>query len=96
MVERLREDHARARRLAESLGKMRGLSLDAGSPFTNMIFLSLAESVPQSAKEVAEQLKARGVLAGVVGARRFRLVLHCQVDDIGAAQAVSAFKEVAG
>jgi threonine aldolase len=96
MVERLGEDHARARRLAKSLGKLQGLSLDAGSPFTNMIFLTLAESVPLSAPEVAEQLKARGVLVGVVGARRFRLVLHCQVDDAGVAQAVSAIRDVTG
>ena len=94
MVERLSEDHARARNLAECLGKMRGLVINNGGPATNMIFLSLADSVPLSAKEVAEKLKARGVLVGVVGARQFRLVTHYEITDAGVEQAATAFAEV--
>ena len=94
MVERLSEDHARARNLAECLGKMRGLVINNGGPATNMIFLSLADSVPLSAKEVAEELKARGVLVGVVGARQFRLVTHYEITDAGVEQATTAFAEV--
>ncbi len=94
MVDRLGEDHARARALAERLGKMRGLVVDMGGPATNMLFLSLAESVPLSAKEVAEKLKARGVLVGVVGARQFRLVTHYEITDAGVEQAAAAFAEV--
>ncbi|MFZ5856281.1 MAG: low-specificity L-threonine aldolase [Chloroflexota bacterium] len=96
MVERLSEDHARARALAERLGKMRGLVIDMGGPATNMLFLSLAESVPMFAKEVAEKLKERGVLVGVVGARQFRLVTHYEITDAGVDQATAAFKEVVG
>lgn len=94
MVSRLGEDHARARRLAEGLGAKRGLVLDAGTPATNMVFMSLAEDVPMSATEVAEKMKERGVLVGVAGARRFRLVTHCWVDDEGVEKAVAAFGEV--
>jgi threonine aldolase len=96
MVDRLSEDHARARALAERLGTMRGLGIDMGGPATNMLFLSLAESVPMSAKEVAEALKTRGVLVGVVGARQFRLVTHYEITNAGVEQAVAAFKEVVG
>lgn len=96
MVERLSEDHARARTLAERLGRMRGLVINNGGPSTNMIFLSLADSVPLSAKEVAEKLKARGVLVGVVSARQFRLVTHYEVNDAGVEAAASAFMEVVG
>ncbi len=96
MVERLSEDHARARALAERLGRMRGLVIDMGGPATNMLFLSLAESVPMSAKEVAEKLKERGVLVGVVGVRQFRLVTHYEITDAGVDQASAAFKEVVG
>jgi threonine aldolase len=94
MVGRLSEDHARARALAERLGTVRGLVIQNGGPATNMIFLSLAEAVPMSAKEVAEKMKARGVLVGVAGARQFRLVLHYEIDDAGVEKAVAAFKEV--
>jgi threonine aldolase len=96
MVERLSEDHARARDLAERLGKTRGLVINNGGPATNMIFLSLTDSIPMSAKDVAEKMKERGVLVGVVGALQFRLVLHYEVDDAGVAQAAAAFADVLG
>ena len=94
MVDRLRDDHARARTLADHLGRIKGLVIDKDGPATNMIFVSLADSVPLSAREVVEQMKARGVLIGVVGARQFRLVLHYEVDDAGVEQAAAAFREV--
>jgi threonine aldolase len=94
MVNRLCDDHARARSLADRLGRMPGLVMDKGGPATNMIFVSLADSVPFSAREAAEKLKAHGVLVGVVGTRQFRLVLHYDVDDAGVEQAAAAFKDV--
>jgi threonine aldolase len=96
MVDRLSEDHARAGALAQRLGKMRGLVVDNGGPATNMVFLSLAESVSLSAKDVAEQMKARGILIGVVGPRQFRLVTHYEVDDDGVEKAAAAFKDIVG
>lgn len=96
MVDRLSEDHARARTLAQRLGQMRGIIVDMGGPATNMIFLSLADSVPLTAKEVADQMKARGVLVGIVGPRQFRLVTHYEIDDDGVEKAASAFKEIVG
>ncbi|RME90590.1 MAG: low-specificity L-threonine aldolase [Anaerolineae bacterium] len=93
MVGRLGEDHARARRLAEGLRAIRGLVLDEGTPATNMVFLSLAEEVPFTAREVAEKMKSLGVLVGVVGERRFRLVTHYWVDDEGVEKAIEAFQE---
>lgn len=94
MVFRLGEDHARARRLAEGLSEKRGLVLDAGTPATNMVFMSLAEDIPVSAIEVAEKMKEHGVLVGVAGARRFRLVTHCWIDDAGVERVVAAFGDV--
>jgi threonine aldolase len=94
MVSRLSEDHARARTLAEGLSENRGLVLDKGTPATNMIFMNLAEDVPISADEIVEKMKERGVLIGTSGARRFRLVTHCWIDDEGVDKAVAAFGEV--
>lgn len=91
MIDRLAEDHARARSLAAGLAKIPGLVLDPGSPYTNMIFLSLAENVPVSTKEVIERLAAQGVKAGVVGSRRFRLVTHYWIDDQSIERAIAAF-----
>jgi hypothetical protein len=41
---------------------------------------------------LATRLKEHGVLAGVTGQRRFRLVLHYWIDDEGAERAVQAFQ----
>jgi threonine aldolase len=94
MVPRLGEDHIRARTLAEGLSENRGLALDAGTPATNMIFMNLAEAVPMSAETVAEKMKERGVLVGVSGARRFRLVTHCWIGDEDVEKTVAAFSDV--
>ncbi len=94
MVERLAEDHARAKRLAGGLRAIPGLVLDPPAPDTNMVFVGLAPEVPLETAQVVEQLKARGVRIGVTGSRRFRLVLHYWIDDAGVEQALSAFRDV--
>ena len=94
MVPRLGEDHVRARNLAEGLSEKRGLVLDVGTPATNMIFMNLSDDVELSASEVAEKLKEHGILAGVAGARRFRLVTHYWIDDKAVERTVSAFDTV--
>lgn len=94
MIDRLAEDHARARALADGLRAIPGVILDPGTPATNMVFLTLADDVPMNAAQTAEKLAALGVLVGVTGARRFRLVLHYWVDDAGVQQTVTAFRQV--
>ena len=95
MVDRLAEDHVRAKRLAEGLAKIPSLVLDPGTPYTNMIFLELApETSPLTAREVAQRLAERSILVGVAGERRFRLVTHYWIDDEGVEQALAAFGAV--
>ena len=95
MVERLSEDHRRAACLAEGLASIPGVQIDPGSPQTNMVFLNLTEQSPYAtAQEVAQKLEPRGVRAGVVGAKRFRLVTHYWIDDAAVDQAIVAFGEV--
>ena len=94
MIERLEEDHIRAKNLAQGLATVPGLVLDPGIPDTNMVFLSLNDEVPLSASEVAVRLKERGVLAGVVTNRRFRLVTHYWIEDSDIDQAIVGFQEV--
>jgi len=94
MVDRLAEDHARARSLAHGLAKLPGLVLDKETPDTNMVFVALAEAVPFDADQFAQKLALAGIKVGVVGARRFRMVLHYWVDDAGVEQTIQAFANV--
>jgi len=94
MVDRLAEDHKRAKYLARGLSFLPWLSLDPGTPHTNMIFMSIADQYQVEAKRVAERMSKLGVRVGVVGKRRFRLVTHCWIDDQAVDKAILAFQEV--
>jgi threonine aldolase len=94
MTKRLGEDHSRARNLAEGLRQIRQLVLDAGTPATNMVFMNLAGEVTINARLVAERMKEYGVQVGVVGERRFRLVTHYWIDDLGVEKTLSGFGKV--
>ncbi len=94
MIERLDEDHIRAKKLAQGLSSIPGIVLDSLVPQTNMVFLTLSEEVPLSTTELSEKLKDRGVFAGIVSKRRFRLVTHYWIDDKGVDKAIESFREV--
>ena len=92
MVERLVEDHIRAKKLADALRQIPGLLLQPGNPATNMVFLSLADSILYSTEEIRKRLYDQGVLVGITGERQFRLVLHYWIDDGGVMDTVAAFQ----
>lgn len=81
MVDRLAEDHAHAKTLAEGLAKIEGIRLDKGSPNTNMVYIELDPALGRSAVEVARALKEMGILVGDTGPRHFRLVCHYWITD---------------
>ncbi|MBN1818727.1 MAG: low-specificity L-threonine aldolase [Sedimentisphaerales bacterium] len=79
MVDRLAEDHANARKLAEGLGNITGLVVEA-RPATNMVYLRLnMQRFP--ATELVGRMKDRGILFLTVGENRFRLVTHYGITD---------------
>jgi threonine aldolase len=94
IVPRMKEDHLSAQTLAAGLASIPGIALDLGTPQTNMVYLSLEDAIPLNASEVARQLKSKGILVGVVGAQRFRLVTHYWVDEQAVSQAVAGFRDV--
>jgi threonine aldolase len=84
-VERLADDHRRARRLAEAF---EGFGLvDAGNVRTNIVPLDLADA-PVDAATLRTAAAAEGVLVSVMGPRFVRLVTHLDVDDAGIEHAI--------
>jgi threonine aldolase len=95
MVDHLADDHRRAKKLAEGLALIPGLEIDPGSPYTNMVFLTISQDIESlNADTVAERLAEHGVLVGVTGWRHFRLVTHYWIDDEDVDHAISAFGAV--
>ena len=77
MVDRLFEDHANARRLAEGLANMPGVVIDPSVVKTNIVFFHLHDDVGPNSSEVAAKLFAQDkVLVGINGPLSFRAVTH--------------------
>jgi len=93
-VDRLADDHRRARQLAEGLARIPGLQLDIAVPPSNMVFISLNDKVTSSAAEVVARLYEHKIRVGTVSSRRFRLVTHYWIDDEGVDRALKAFAQV--
>lgn len=94
MVDRLAEDHANARRLAEGLADTSGFSVDLDRVRTNMVYFDLAPEVRIGAEEVESRLAKRGVLLCAVGPRRFRAVTHAWVAPEEIDRALLEFRTV--
>ena len=93
MIERLDDDHARARKLADGLKQVNGLVVDAGSPSTNMVYLNLSDKVSLNAEQISVEMGKRGVVIGPENEKRFRLVTHYWIDDSAVDKTVLAFRE---
>lgn len=87
-VDRLREDHARARRFRARLEGTPGLRFPLPSP-TNIVYVDVPD-----ARAVAERLREQGVLVLPTGSGRLRVVFHLDVSDAGADIAADALRAV--
>jgi threonine aldolase len=90
-VERLADDHARARRLAEGLAELPGVELDPATVETNIVIFA----VPDAAA-FCGALAAEDVAMSQFGARRVRAVTHLDVDDEGIERALAAAARALG
>ena len=94
MIDRLADDHQRAKTLAQGLAQLPGLILDPVVPHTNMIFLTLSPNVPRSAQQIAEALLNFGIKIVSSGPRSIRLVTHYWIDDQAVQLTIEAFGKV--
>jgi threonine aldolase len=92
--DRLPEDHARARRLAEGLASIRGIALDPGDVETNIVIAGVEPVI--RLPDFVRALEENGVLVVPFGGPgRFRAVTHLDVDDAGIERAIGAAREAA-
>jgi threonine aldolase len=96
MVDRLAEDHARARRLAEGISSLDEYAVDLDRVQTNIIYFDLAEGVSLSLPEVSARLREQGVLINAYPGMGLRAVTHYWVDDEAVEVALVALKRVFG
>jgi threonine aldolase len=92
MVDRLTEDHARAKQLREGLTRIPGIQV--GPAKTNILYFQLAADMPKTPLEIEARLVERGILLNSRGSGRFRAVTHSWIHDEDIERAIHAMEEV--
>jgi threonine aldolase len=93
MVDRLADDHANARRLAEGLAEIPGLSIDLERVQTNIVYFDLLDGDLKPDQFLA-RLSKGGVKMLSTGPRRFRAVGHYGIETEDIEKALAAIRQV--
>ncbi len=93
MVDRLAEDHANARTLAEGLAELPGVEIDLARVQTNLVLFSV-DSMPPS--RFLQECRARGVLGGELGGRKLRFATHYGIDAADIQKTLAAVADLLG
>jgi threonine aldolase len=94
-VERLADDHRRARALAERAARVPGLAADPAATETNIVLIQV-EDPARDAAAVVRALEAQGVRMVPFGPRTVRAVTHLDVDDRAIERAGAALEAIEG
>ncbi len=92
-LDRLKEDHQKAKRLAMGLKELKGISLDPEHVETNIVIFDVTET-GKTSLEIAEALKSWGILIHPFGKTQIRLVTHLDVTEEDIEVALKAFEKV--
>jgi threonine aldolase len=94
-LERLKEDHQNAKRLAVGLKELKGVSIEPKHVETNIVIFDIADT-GMTASQVAEAIKKEGVLIHAFGKTQIRLVTHLDASNDDIEGALKAFEKVFG
>ena len=92
-VERLREDHAHARLLADAFADTDGFSLEMGPVETNLVWVAVNPSMGTAA-DVAAYLSSRGILVTVPAPQVVRACTHLDVTKEQIEQAARVIRQI--
>jgi threonine aldolase len=99
MVNRLAEDHANARRLAEGIARLPGLRVDLASVQTNIVIFGVeraggAAASTAATTDLVKGCAARKVRIHAIGPTSIRCVTHKDVDADDIGRTLDAFAEI--
>ncbi|MCP4152134.1 MAG: threonine aldolase [bacterium] len=90
MVDRLEEDHARAKRLAEMVADVKEISFNPEEVVTNFLMLELKT---MNSTDFLEKLAAQNVWALPFSDKQIRIVTHKDIDDNDIERAAKAIRK---
>jgi threonine aldolase len=91
-IERLTEDHRRAKEIAVAIASVDASLIDPATVETNIVGLDLA-ALPITAAELAQRCRDAGLWISALGPKYARLVTHLDFDDAQCAQAIEILKK---
>jgi len=92
MVDRLRDDHVRAKKLAGGISGLPGITIDPATVETDIIIFGF-EHPAITVSTMLEKMKEKGILAlAVLGG--IRMVTHKDVGDEDVDRAIKAFRDI--
>ncbi len=89
-VERLSEDHTRARYVAEKINKMENFSVDLEAVESNLVYVNYTGS----AKKLVEKLRIKGIDMFDLPHNRVRIAIHLHITDEDVERIIQAFSEL--
>ncbi len=92
MIERLEEDHLRAKNLAEGMKELKGIFFEKGIPQSNMVFIKLSEDAEISGEDLIKEMAEAKILIGMSGPQSFRFVTHYWINDQDVDKFLAKFK----
>ena len=93
MIDRLADDHANARFLADALALMKGLDFNPEDVDTNIV---IVKPVNMSVRQLGNELEKRGILTVVMEPDRVRLTTNKDVDRSDIEKTITVFREILG
>lgn len=93
MVQRLAQDHANARRLAQELAQLDGINCDLTLVQTNIVIIEL---IGMSGVQFAQSCCERGLFVNPMGGRRVRFVTHYGIDAADIDRAIEVVASTVG
>ena len=90
MIDRLADDHRRARRLAEAVAERWPGAVAPDAVYTNMV-CAIAERLP---RDLLDRLDAEGIRAGTIDTRTVRFATHKDVDDADIERVLKTFERI--
>jgi threonine aldolase len=93
MTQRLAEDHANARKLAEGIDHIDGLFIDPAVIRTNLVFFHLTRE-DMTVEDLVQPLEREGIRILSIGPKKFRAVTHYHITSEDIDYALEAFNKV--
>jgi len=94
-IERLAQDHQRARTIAEAVSRISDAFIDPTSVQTNIVAIDVSHT-SASAGQLVSTLKDHGILAGAMGSKLLRFVTHMDFTDIELEQVLEILPKALG